>query len=114
MSHDFDDRPPATQIATDVIAEALRIVGGNRQTTHGDKLVNHRNIADLWNGYLGDRLGGTIIDPHDVAVMMILLKVARTKHGALNRDDYVDIAGYAGVACEIMMRDGSEFGENEP
>ena len=32
---------------------------------------------------------------------MVLLKVARTKTGSLNRDDFVDMVGYAGLAGEI-------------
>ena len=33
--------------------------------------------------------------------MMALLKVARTKLGNLNKDDYVDGAGYLAIAGEI-------------
>lgn len=42
------------------------------------------------------------ITADQVALMMVLLKVARTKTGGLNIDDYVDMAGYAGVAGEII------------
>ena len=75
-----------------------------RARTHGDKVQNHQAIADLWNGYLGNRLA-TAIEPRDVALMMALLKIARTKYGAHNPDDYIDMAGYAGVAGEIAERE---------
>lgn len=82
--------------AVSICQEAANLVGGDRAKQNGDKMENHLNIATLWTAYLGQP-----ITAHQAAVMMILLKVARTKSGSLNRDDYVDIAGYAGVAAEI-------------
>jgi hypothetical protein len=82
--------------ASAVCQEAATLVSGDRERTHGDKMQNHLNIATLWTAYLG-----VPVTPHQAAMMMVLLKVARTKLGSLNRDDYVDMAGYAGVAAEI-------------
>lgn len=91
--------------ANDICAKAADLVSGNRQKTHGDKVENHQNIADLWNAYLGRRLGdGCEITPKDAALMMVLLKIARTKAGSFNIDDYVDMSGYAGVAGEIAVK----------
>lgn len=87
--------------ANDICALAARIVGGARQETHGDKRKNHANIAAFWNTYLHNRGLHTQLGPADVAIMMTLLKVARTQTGSFNMDDYVDAAGYAGVAGEI-------------
>jgi hypothetical protein len=84
--------------AHEIISTAADLVGGNRQATHGDKVQTHQNIADLWSAYLGVK-----INPLQVALMMVLLKVARTKAGSLNLDDFVDAAGYAGVAAEIAQ-----------
>ena len=84
---------------------AAGLVSGDRAAQHGDKLENHRDIAALWNAYLGWRLPeGATLTPQDVALMMALLKIARTKAGGHNADDYVDLAGYAGVAGEIAER----------
>ena len=86
--------------AADVCTKAAALVGGDRDNQHGDKVENHQNIARLWNAYLGPRM-----DDHlsalDVALMMALLKIARTKSGAHNIDDYIDGAGYMGCAGEI-------------
>lgn len=88
--------------AHELCAKAAELVGGDRAKTHGDKVENHRNIAALWNAYLGWRLDdGHKLTPRDVALMMALLKIARTKTGGHNPDDYIDLAGYAGVAGEI-------------
>lgn len=88
--------------AAEVASRAADLVGGDRAKQHGDKVENHLNIAALWNAYLGWRLGeGCALTAADAAVMMALMKIARTKTGSHNIDDYVDLAGYAAVAGEI-------------
>lgn len=89
--------------ASDVCTKAADLVGGDRAATHGDKVQNHDNIAALWNAYLQGHLV-VALTAHDVALMMALLKIARTKTGRFNPDDYVDLAGYAGCAAEIRER----------
>ena len=86
--------------AQSVLKRAAELVGGDRGETHGGMWENHDNIARLWNGYLHNVESLTA---HDVANMMELLKVARRKSGKCNDDDYVDGAGYAGVAYECAL-----------
>jgi hypothetical protein len=91
--------------AQEIASRAAELVSGDRQKSHGDKTENHQNIAALWNAYLGWRLGeGALLTPRDVALMMALLKIARTKAGSHNPDDYVDLCGYGAVAGEIAER----------
>ena len=78
---------------------AAKIVTGQRQMDYGDKYQNHNNIAKLWGAYLGYD-----ISAHDVAICMLLLKVARLKHRA-TKDCYIDMAGYAAIAGEIQDKD---------
>ncbi len=85
--------------AAEICARAAALVQGERQTIHGDKVQCLQNIADLWSAYLG-----ATVAAHDAALMLVLLKVARTKTGTYNVDDYVDVAGYAGCAGEIAGR----------
>lgn len=80
----------------EILETSLNLVSGNRNDTHGDKLKNHQNIADLWSAYLGIE-----ISPMQVATLMVLLKVARTKEGSHNIDDYIDACGYAAIAGDI-------------
>jgi len=93
--------------AHEFLSEAARLVAGDREKTHGDKLINHSNIADLWTGWL--RARGLIarddaVTAHDVAMMMALLKTARTLTGKHNPDDYVDGGAYIAIAGEIAER----------
>lgn len=86
--------------AHDILKQAAGLVSGDRDRQHGSKVANHNNIAALWTAYLGNRLA-TPLEARDVALLMVLLKVARTKTGSHNPDDYLDMAGYAGCAGEI-------------
>jgi len=45
--------------------------------------------------------GGSLIDAHDVAIMMALLKIARTKLGKRTSDTYIDASAYMAIAGEI-------------
>lgn len=91
--------------ATEICSKAAELTGGDRAKSHGDKVENHLKIARMWNAYLWN------VDPTfsglsalDVANMMEALKIARRQAGSHNVDDYVDGAGYAGVAGEIAER----------
>ena len=57
-------------------------------------------IAALWSVYLHHPVTG-----EDVAMMMILLKVARVMKCVSIDDSLVDIAGYAACAAEIWEKD---------
>lgn len=93
--------------ASDLCKKAADLVGGERARQHGDKQENHENIAALWTGYLDQSVTAL-----DVALMMVLLKVARTKAGDHNLDDYLDMAGYAGVAAELAVRREADRGRH--
>ena len=84
------------QKTREILEQTIRIVTGQRQQDYGDKVVNHKNIADLWSSYLNKK-----ISPHDVAICMLLVKVARLKNRK-TKDCYVDMAGYAAIAGEII------------
>ena len=89
------------QKTKEILEQTIRIVTGQRQQDYGDKVVNHQNIADLWSSYLNKK-----ISPHDVAICMLLVKVARLKNRK-TKDCYVDMAGYAAIAGEINDTDTS-------
>jgi len=89
------------QKTKEILEQTIRIVTGQRQQDYGDKVINHQNIADLWSSYLNKK-----ISPHDVAICMLLVKVARLKNRK-TKDCYVDMAGYAAIAGEINDTDTS-------
>ena len=85
---------------------AKELIAGPRAKTYGDKIRNHCNIAKLWTAYLDKE-----ITAHDAAVMMALLKVARTKLGAVSKDTYMDMSAYSAIAGEIQFKKGENNGK---
>ena len=88
------------EITKEFLDEAKKLAGGDRQKDYGDKVQNHKNIAKLWSAYLDVK-----VTAENVAIMMSLLKVARTKLGATSKDPYIDMAAYSAIAGEIRFRD---------
>ena len=86
--------------ASDIAGRAAELVSGDRATTHGDMHAHFAHVAELWSAYLGKQLDFAL-DPADVGNMMALLKIARTRSGALNVDDWIDGAGYLACAGEV-------------
>lgn len=72
--------------------EAISLLNVDREEDYGDMYQNHRRIATLWSGYLGHE-----VSPEDVAAMMVLLKIGRSK-AKYKRDNVVD-----GIAYLLMM-----------
>lgn len=73
-------------------SEAVSLMMGERQRTHGDPTDTLARIAQMWTGYLGKD-----IHPTDVAQMMVMVKMARSRH-AYDRDHYVDAVAYTLLA----------------
>ena len=87
-------------ITKECLSQAITLSANDRQKDYGDKVDNHNNIARLWSAYLN-----TKIEAHDVALMMALLKMARTKLGAVSKDTYIDMAAYSAIAGEIKFKE---------
>jgi hypothetical protein len=70
---------------------------------HGDTQKSFAMVGELWGAYLRyawDGRNSVTIVPHDVAVMMSLLKVARATH-SYSFDNFVDNAGYTALAAML-------------
>jgi len=89
-------------ISEDMLRHAADVVSGDRAKDYGDITELHQRIADLWNYWLDSKFGK--ITAYDVAIMMVLLKVARLMHAPGHSDSHVDIAGYASIAEEISRK----------
>lgn len=89
---EFQQCTPPTVKSTSILDEAAALIDGDRRQTYGDVHDSFGRIAGLWTAYTGHDISSL-----DVANMMILLKMSRTK-GAFHRDSYVDTCGYAALA----------------
>ena len=87
---------------TDILKKTEKLVSKDREDKHGNKIINHENIARLWSAYFQNKYKiNIIVLPEDVANLMTLLKIARTQAGKHNLDDYIDACGYSAIAGEI-------------
>ena len=91
-----------------LLTNASNLVSGERLKDYGDKVDNHKNIAKLWSAYKDIE-----ITAHDVAIMMCLLKIARTKLGDVSEDTYIDMAAYGAIAGEIKFREENNEENNK-
>ena len=82
-----------------ILQEADAIAGESKSRDYGHPYENHRRIAEIWSVQLGEILSRPI-QPREVALMMIGLKLAREVHTP-KRDNGLDIAGY--VKCLDMI-----------
>lgn len=88
--------------AHEIAVMAASLVGGDRDTQHGEKLDNFSRIAVMWQAWLAIRRDPAApLDAHDVGIFMVLMKAARTQSGAFNPDDAIDMCGYAACAGEV-------------
>lgn len=91
-------------IREDVLEQAKKCVLGDRLEDYGNPENNFNVIAQYWSVYLSTTsVPGSSpreLTGRDVALMMILLKVARSTYGS-KLDNWVDMAGYAACGAEL-------------
>lgn len=91
-----------------ILLDAANLIVGDRNEDYGDPYDDFGLTADLWQNYLSriiERRHGLVIEPHDVAVMMALLKISRLSWTPAKKDHWVDIAGYIGCGWDCVTRD---------
>ena len=83
---------------TRMLHQAEQLVNGDRNNAYGPPDQDFQRTADLWTIYLDGR---RIIEAHDVAVMMALLKISRLSWKPNHPDSWIDLAGYAACGYDI-------------
>lgn len=83
-----------------IAVDALRLVDEDRQEKYGNYDENLSRIAEMWSGFLG-----TDISAMDVALMMVLVKISRSKAGYA-RDNAVDGVAYFLIHDSLARYDG--------
>ena len=92
---------------SEILQEAISLINGDRHVDYGDPVDDFTTTASLWQTYLArtmDAREGLDLRAHDVAIMMILLKVARISWTPEKRDHWADIAGYDGCGWDCVKR----------
>lgn len=86
-----------------ILHEAYELINGQRQTDYGPPAASFQRIASFWTIYLHKE-----ISAKDVAMLMLLLKVARECSGQGTHDSLVDIAGYAALAADLSQLESAQ------
>ena len=103
-AREMDD--PKMSCRETVLEEAKRCICQDRQNQYGAPEDSFLTIAAFWEVYLQAKTGKVInLTRDDVAIMMVLLKVARTNGHKHHVDNYVDMAGYAALAAELAQNE---------
>lgn len=84
----------------EILDTAKEVITNDRQATHGSAEDNFGLIAAYWSAHLGRN-----IKPHDVAVMMTLLKLARAKSNPKHIDNWIDGCGYLALGGETAAEE---------
>lgn len=79
-----------------ILKNAAKLVSGDRAKAYGDKKILHDKIATMWSAYTDYD-----INAEQVAIMMAILKIARTTTGGSSPDSYTDGAAYIAIAGEM-------------
>ena len=84
--------PTTTEKLFDEVVETIQ----DRGAIYGHPYINHKRIADLWTAYLDYP-----IQPHQAALCMALVKVARLAETASHEDSVKDLLAYVALSKTI-------------
>ena len=85
-------------VRVEVLREAERLTTTERAAQYGPPSENFSRIAGYWNHYLRDH--PLPLQPSDIAMMMVFLKIAREAQG-FKLDSSVDACGYMAIYAEL-------------
>lgn len=98
---DVDVLIESANIRARVLNTARDLINGDRNNQYGDPRQDFKRTAEIWTSMLAHKLKpGEEIEPHEMALMMVGVKVSRAMWSGDKADHYVDIAGYAGCAAD--------------
>lgn len=110
----------------DLLIEAADLVDGDRNVDYGDPNDDFRRTAIYWSTHIGGvlrrllsneglldekelntkivlELVDHLIEPHDVAIMMMQLKHSRLSWSPDKHDHWADAAGYAACGWDCVV-----------
>lgn len=80
---------------------ALDYVTNDRNVDNGNPEDNFSAIAEIWTFWLERKYGITFkLTPTDVAMLSLMIKIARLIVTETKHDNWIDIAGYAACGAE--------------
>jgi Domain of unknown function (DUF6378)/Domain of unknown function (DUF4406) len=104
------DEERVTSERESVLREAIGLIAGDRNASYGPPTQDFARTAAALTatGYRRASPDENILplQPHDVAILMMMVKISRLMATPDKRDSWVDIAGYAGCGAECAIEEG--------
>lgn len=92
-----------------ILRDTANIIEGARNQDYGDPTDDFGTTAAFWETYISRvilRRGELKLMPHDVAAMMMLLKIARLTWTPGVNDHWMDAIGYGALGWECATTSG--------
>jgi len=87
------------------LEEAQEIVHGARQAVYGHPYVDFSRTAKMLTGLLSKKLkDGEVIEPEEVALIQVCVKLSRLVATPTHHDSMVDVAGYIATYEMVVER----------
>lgn len=105
-----------TEVMTrrNTLEAALQYVTHDRNLDNGDPEDNFKRIAELWTYWLREKYGAKFsVSPTDVAMMSLMIKIARLLETETKHDNWIDIAGYAACGAETASVEKRAMAQRE-
>jgi hypothetical protein len=94
------DVPPRAS----VLLEAKNLITGDRNNTYGPPTQDFSRTAGMLTALGFKHEGGPVV-PHHVAMIIACVKLSRLTWSPNKRDNWTDLAGYAGCGYECTVED---------
>jgi hypothetical protein len=96
----------------EVLLEAAELITGDRNNTYGPPTQDFKRSADAMSALGFGKLDASTgkfkpLAPSDIATLVIVIKLSRLQHSP-KKDNYVDLAGYAGCGYECSLEEQDE------
>lgn len=79
------------------LGKADELITGQRLKDYGPPILNFTRIGHLW----APILGLNVVQPHEVALCLAQLKVARLCQSPDHEDSWLDALGYIAIGAEL-------------
>ena len=89
-----------------MLSAAANLTNGDRDAEYGPPYDNLSDCAVLFSAYLTAKyptVASPALTAEDVAWLNVLQKMARTFHGKVKADTYIDAAAYSAIAGECAQ-----------
>jgi hypothetical protein len=86
-------------LRSECLDDAMDLLTGDRNIDYGEPIENFERVAAGWSIILGK-----YIAPHQVALCMTWLKIARLTETPDHKDSYTDAAGYIALGWELVNK----------